>query len=199
MNQEYCIYGASGHSKVIIEIIEKRGDLIAGLYDDDPAKKFVFTYPVSNQKSILQLKNVHWIIGIGNNEIRKKISGDNFLEYGLAIHTSGNISNRMEIGEGTVIMAGVTVNSSSIIGKHVIINTNSSIDHDCVLDDFVHVSPNAALCGGVTVGEGTHIGAGAVIIPGTKIGKWATIGAGAVIIKDIPDYAKVVGNPGRIL
>ena len=32
-----------------------------------------------------------------------------------------------------------------------------------------------------------------------KIGEWCTIGAGAVIIKDIPDGATVVGNPGKII
>jgi acetyltransferase EpsM len=51
----------------------------------------------------------------------------------------------------------------------------------------------------VQVGEGTHIGIGACVVQGIKVGKWATIGAGAVIIKDVPDYAVVVGNPGRII
>ena len=43
------------------------------------------------------------------------------------------------------------------------------------------------------------IGIGAVIIQGIKIGKWAIIGAGAVIVNDIPDYAMVVGVPGKII
>ena len=43
------------------------------------------------------------------------------------------------------------------------------------------------------------IGIGAVIIQGIKIGKWAIIGAGAVIANDIPDYAMVVGVPGKII
>jgi len=47
--------------------------------------------------------------------------------------------------------------------------------------------------------EGPHVGAGAVVIPNIIIGKWVTIGAGAVIIKDIPDFAVVVGNPGRVI
>ena len=51
----------------------------------------------------------------------------------------------------------------------------------------------------VFVGEGTHIGINATVIQGIKIGKWATIGAGSVVIKDIPDYAVVVGNPGKII
>ena len=48
-------------------------------------------------------------------------------------------------------------------------------------------------------GEGTLIGAGATVTPGINIGSWALVGAGAVIIEDVPDYAVVVGNPGRII
>jgi acetyltransferase EpsM len=55
------------------------------------------------------------------------------------------------------------------------------------------------LAGGVIVGEGTHIGIGASVLPEINIGKWTTIGAGAVVIKDVPDGAVIVGNPGRII
>jgi len=199
MNKSYYIYGASGHSKVIIEIIEKAGGSIEGLYDDDPKKKLLFNYKVTNEKSILGLANANWIIGIGNNTIRKKIADNNLLNYSIAVDISANISRRIKIGNGTVIMAGVSINSSSIIGNHAIINTSASVDHDCVIANFVHISPNATLCGGVTLGEGTHIGAGAVIIPGITIGKWVKVGAGAVIIKDVPDFATVVGNPGKVI
>ncbi|MDQ2720952.1 MAG: acetyltransferase [Bacteroidota bacterium] len=199
MKTGYCIYGASGHSKVIIEILEKSDFRINCLYDDDPKKKLLFEYSVSNQRSILTLPNVSWIIGIGNNIARKKIAKNNLLDYGIAIDKSANISKRTIIGKGTVIMPGVTINTSTIIGNHVIVNTNASIDHDCILGDYSHISPNATLCGGVSVGEGTHIGAGATIIPGIKIGKWAKIGAGCVIIKDVPDYVTLVGNPGKVI
>lgn len=43
------------------------------------------------------------------------------------------------------------------------------------------------------------MGIGASIIQGITIGKWATIGAGTVIIQDVPDYAVVVGIPGKII
>ena len=55
------------------------------------------------------------------------------------------------------------------------------------------------MAGNVAVGEGTQIGIGAAVIQGVTIGKWATIGAGAVIIEDVPDFAVVVGNPGRVI
>lgn len=199
MKDKFCIYGASGHAKVIIEIIERLGFEIKGLYDDDPAKKILFEYLVSNEKSFLKLPDLNWVIGIGNNEIRKKVAESNLLNYKTVVDKSAIISKRAELGKGTVIMPGVTVNSSAIIGHHAIVNTNASIDHDCVLDDYVHISPNATLCGGVSIGEGTHIGAGAIIIQGIKIGKWAKIGAGAVIIKDVPDKVTFVGNPGKLI
>ena len=195
----YCIYGASGHSKVIIEIIEKAGNVVLALYDDDKQKNLLLNYKVSSEKSVFHLLDVQWIMAIGDNRIRKKIVENNSLNYGQAIDKSCLISKRTEIGKGTVIMPGATINSSTFIGNHAIINTNASIDHDCNVADFVHVSPNATLCGGIFVGEGTHIGAGSVLIPGIKIGKWVTIGAGCVIIKDVPDFATIVGNPGKII
>ena len=47
------------------------------------------------------------------------------------------------------------------------------------------------------VKRGATIGANAVIVCGNTIGKYAMIGAGAVITRDVPDFALVVGNPGR--
>jgi acetyltransferase-like isoleucine patch superfamily enzyme len=55
------------------------------------------------------------------------------------------------------------------------------------------------LAGNVTVGEGSHVGIGASVIQGVVIGKWTVIGAGAVVLNDVPDYAVVVGNPGKII
>ena len=199
MDNSYYLYGASGHAKVIIEIIEKAGGKVLGLYDDDPLKVDLLNYNISNDKSIFSKRNIKWIISIGDNLIRKKVAENNYLFYETAVDIDVILSSRIQIGAGSVIMPGATINSSTRIGQHSIINTNASIDHDCEISDFVHVSPNATLCGGVSIGEGTHIGAGVVVIPGIKIGQWAKIGAGSIIIKDVPDFATVVGNPGRII
>jgi acetyltransferase EpsM len=96
-------------------------------------------------------------------------------------------------------MAGAILNPNVKVGKHCIVNSGAVIEHDCILDNFVHLSPNAALAGNVSIGEGAHIGIGSSIIQGVKIGKWATIGAGTVVLNDVPDYAVIVGNPGKII
>jgi sugar O-acyltransferase (sialic acid O-acetyltransferase NeuD family) len=98
-----------------------------------------------------------------------------------------------------MILHGVIIQAQSVIGDHVIINTGARVDHDCLVSSYVHLAPGVILCGNVTVGEGAFIGAGATVIPGKKIGAWSTVGAGAVVTKDVPDYAVVVGTPGRII
>ncbi len=193
------LYGASGHAKVIIEILEKGGKEVFGVFDDDESIKSLFHYSVNPYPGTFDPIKDQMIISIGNNSIRKKISLDLEINYGIAIHPFSSLSERCTLGAGSVVMAGAVVNSDAFIGKHCIINTNASVDHDCKLADYVHVSPNVALCGNVEVGEGTHVGAGTVVIPGVKIGKWCNIGAGSVIIKNVPDNSTVVGNPGRII
>jgi len=189
------LYGAGGHAKVIIEILQSTGVPVEGLFDENPDIKQIWQYPVMKYAPALVSPEI--IISIGKNLIRKKIAEQLPGRFGIAQHQRANISPTAMIAEGTVVMAGATINADALIGRHCIINTNASVDHECVLEDFVHISPNAALCGNVRVGEGTHIGAGAVVIPGVVIGKWAVIGAGAVVTKDIPDLSLAVGNPAR--
>lgn len=194
------LYGASGHARVIAEIILATGTGDIEFWDN-AVKPDIWGYKVLKPADHDGAANRELIISIGNNRVRRniadKLSG-NFV-FANAIHPSAIVSQHAVVAAGTVIMANVSVNCDTRIGEHVILNTNCSVDHDCIIDDFVHVSPNAALAGNVEVGEGTHIGIGACVIQGIKIGKWATIGAGAVIITDVPDCAVVVGNPGRII
>jgi acetyltransferase EpsM len=191
------LYGASGHAKVIIEVLEQLGIKPTGLFDDNEAITDMLGYKVTSYKLYTPKHSDRIIISIGNNAIRYRLVQELVASYTTAIHPFSSISKRCSIQDGTVIMSGVSINSSVEIGSHCIINTNASIDHDCRIGNFVHISPNAVLCGEVKIGEGTHIGAGATLIPGIKVGAWSTIGAGAVVIKDVPDNVKVVGNPCR--
>lgn len=192
------VYGASGHGKVIIEILESIGTPHIEVWDD-AEKPAIWEYPVL--KPFTSGSKDAVVISIGVNATRKRVAErlSNNVEFGKAIHATARLSKRASVGEGTVVMAGVTVNADTQIGKHCIINTSASIDHDCVIGDYAHISPNATLSGDVQVGAGTHVGAGAAVIQGIKIGKWCTIGAGAVVINDIPDYATAVGCPARVI
>jgi len=190
------LYGASGHGKVIISIIKSMGLKISKIYDDR-APFELLGHPVEKFDGN---QNENFIISIGNNKIRKKLSNQLIhVNFTKIIHPKTIIDQSVIIDEGSVVMPGAIINVDSKIGKHCIINTSASIDHECIIANFAHISPNATLCGNVSIGEGTQVGAGATIIPNIKIGKWCVIGAGSVVIKDIPDYTIVVGNPARII
>lgn len=194
-----CLFGASGHGKVIKESVESANNQVVAFFDDNPKSKDLLGVSVLKTEMIKNFLSQKFIVSIGDNKIRKRICEKIKVNYGQAVHSSVIKSNLSSIEEGTVIMAGVIINTDTKIGKHCIINTNSVIEHDCVIQDYVHISPNATIAGNTFIGEGTHIGAGAIIIPNLKIGKWVTVGAGTVVLKNIPDYAVVVGNPGKII
>lgn len=189
------LYGASGHAKVIMEILKANGVEIEGLVDDNPDIIELLGYPVYHQRTDLS----PMIVSIGNNAIRKHIVEKLSVEFGQAIHPTAIVSYTAIIGEGTVVMQGAIVQACTRIGKHCIINTGASVDHECIVEDFVHISPHATLCGNVHVGEGSWIAAGTVVLPGVKIGKWSVIGAGSVVSKDIPDGVLAVGNRCKVI
>lgn len=190
------LFGASGHSKVIMDIILAQGDKVNCLYDDNPHYYKIHNIPVYKADDTYVQGPL--IISIGSNRVRKTISERYPLEYVKAVHPQSIISPSAIIGLGTVVMQNALIQADSRVGNHCIINSGASIDHECVIEDFVHVSPHATLCGNVHIGEGTWIGAGSTIIPGIKIGRWCTIGAGSVVIRDIPDGVTAYGNPCRI-
>ncbi len=193
------LIGASGHAKVILDILLQGNLEVSGFYDDNLSiQEFKGLKSRGSVSQITPSQDLH-IISIGVNSIRAKIANRLSVSYTMAIHSSAVLSPSTNIGEGSVVMAGAVVNADSVIGKHCILNTQCSIDHDCIIEDFVHISPNACITGGVYIGEGAHIGAGAVIIPGVKIGSWSTIGAGAVVIRDVEPNTVVVGNPAKPL
>lgn len=71
-----------------------------------------------------------------------------------------------------------------------------------IYPDVIETSPPLTFDGYgemTRIGHDVWIGARAIILPGVTIGYGAVIGAGAVVAKDVPAYAVVVGNPGRVV
>lgn len=190
------LYGASGHAKVIMDIVRASGGKVEALVDDNPDVKDLQGHPVLHEYKGLS----PFIVSIGDNAIRKnvveKLADAKFVK---AIYPSTIVSPSAIIEEGTVVMQGAIIQADARIGKHSIINTGASIDHECIIGDYAHIAPHCTLCGNVQVGEGSWIGAGTVIIPGVKIGRWCVIGAGSVVTKDVPDRVLAMGNRCKII
>jgi sugar O-acyltransferase (sialic acid O-acetyltransferase NeuD family) len=209
MSKRIFIYGASGHAKVVIDSARRQGYRVEAAFDDDPALHglSVLGCPVIGGKERL----ADWcrghqvtagIVAIGNNRMRLAVA-ERVEQSGLrlvtVIHPAAMVAGGVEVGAGSVLMAGVVVNPEARIGRNVIINTAASVDHDCIVVDAAHIGPGCHLCGNVYVGAGTLLGVGSVVIPGVRIGADVLVGAGATVIRDVPDGARVAGNPARAM
>src|SRR5436190_20510347 len=118
------VYGASGHGKVIIEILEDIHEPHIEIWDDADCPP-VWEYPVKRPFSAGMQVDDKVIISIGFNATRKKVAerlGKTMI-FGKAVHSTAHISKRAVVGEGTVIMANATVNADTTIGRDCIINT----------------------------------------------------------------------------
>lgn len=205
------ILGTSGHAKVIIDIVEQEGRYrIAGLVDRFCRDgESILDYPVIGTDDDLPLLLKRYnisgaIVAIGDNFLRSAVAARvadacQGLRFVSTIHPRASIARGTAIGDGTVVMAGVSVNPSCIIGRHCILNTNASLDHDSCMSDFSSIAPGATTGGGCRIGEFSAVGIGAVMIHNITIGAHAIIGAGATVLKDIDPFSVAYGTPAKII
>jgi sugar O-acyltransferase (sialic acid O-acetyltransferase NeuD family) len=125
------------------------------------------------------------------------------LEHGavlpVVMHPAATVSTTARIGVGTILSAGVIIQSDTRIGRFCVLNTACTVDHDNIVGDGVSIAPGAHTAGRVTICDEAFVGLGAVIINGVTVGRGAMVGAGAVVVRDVPQGVTVVGNPARPL
>lgn len=206
MGENIFVFGAGGHAKVVLDVIEKQGIYrTVCLFDDEESLKGteLYGYRVAGGRKDLianaqSLAVRGCIIAIGDNRIRLEVAkwmASNHFDLITAIHSSSQLARGATVGPNTVVMAGTVINPDAKIGASVIINTAATVDHDCLICDGVHVAPGCHLCGNVTVGEGAFLGAGTIVTPGVRIGEYAVIGAGSVVVTDVPAHVVAKGVP----
>jgi sugar O-acyltransferase (sialic acid O-acetyltransferase NeuD family) len=205
------MWGASGHAKVLRELIGTSRYRLVALFDNDQRRipPFADIRLHHGRDGFMSwragIAEEHaFLVAIGGSRGRDRLEIHEFLVgQGLrpaaAIHPSAVVAADARIGAGSQVLAHATICVEAALGRECIVNTASSVDHECVLGDGVHIGPGATLAGCVTVGDSSMIGAGAVVLPRIVIGRDAIVGAGAVVTRDLPDGAVAWGSPARII
>ena len=131
---------------------------------------------------------------------------------GTKIWHFSHVMPNSEIGEKCNLGQNVVVSPDVKLGNGCKVQNNVSIYTGVNCEDNVFLGPSMVFTNvmnprsGVNrkeeyrqtlLKEGTSIGANATIVCGITLGRFSFVGAGAVVIKDVPDYALVVGNPAR--
>lgn len=146
-------------------------------------------------------KEVWVVCAVGVAKTRRKIV-EKLRDYAnvrfaTLIDPSVMYSNRVTVGEGSVICAGSILTVDINVGEHVIINLDCTIGHDAVLQDYVTLYPSVNVSGMTEIGYACEVGTGTQIIQGKRIGDYSIVGAGAVVINDIPEKCTAVGSPAK--
>lgn len=118
-----------------------------------------------------------------------------------------------KIGQNCTISQNVFISSGAVLGNNIKVQNNVSIFDGVILEDEVFCGPSMVFTNvfnprsfisrrkefrKTLVKRGATLGANVTIICGNTIGQYAFIGAGSVVTKDVPDYALVYGNPGKV-
>ena len=200
MNKKVIIIGAGGHAKVIADIVRENGDTVVGFLDDSFAEKkeFYGSFVVGKTVDYEDYKNdCSFIIAIGSNGVRKKISGAIDCEWYTAIHPSAVVSASAKVGDGSCVMANAVINADAFVGEHSIVNTGSIIEHDCKIGSYTHIAPKSVVCGMTKIGELVWVGTGSTVINLVNVCDGVCIGAGGVVVKDITESGTYVGVPAK--
>jgi UDP-2-acetamido-3-amino-2,3-dideoxy-glucuronate N-acetyltransferase len=133
---------------------------------------------------------------------------------GTKIWHFSHVMKNSKIGKGCNIGQNVVISPDVVLGNNVKIQNNVSVYTGVICEDDVFLGPSMVFTNvsnprshiirrdeyqQTLVKKGASIGANSVIVCGNEIGRFSFIGAGAVVTKPVPDYALVVGNPGRIV
>ena len=132
---------------------------------------------------------------------------------GTKVWHFSHIMPNVKIGENCTIGQNVFIASGAVLGNNIKVQNNVSIYDGVVLEDEVFCGPSVVFTNvfnprsfisrrkefrKTLVKRGATLGANVTIVCGNTIGAYAFIGAGSVVTKDVPDYALVYGNPGKV-
>jgi len=140
------------------------------------------------------------------------VDEDVVIGRGTKIWHFSHIMKNAVIGEDCSFGQNVSIASGVKIGNNVNVQNNVSIYEGVTIEDDVFLGPSCVLTNitnprsqiirrglyeKTLFKRGATVGANATIVCGVTLGRYCLIGAGAVVIKDVPDYALIVGVPGR--
>lgn len=117
------------------------------------------------------------------------------------------IREKVEIGEGAVIMMGAVINIGAVIGEGTMIDMGAILGGRATVGKNCHIGAGTVLAGvvepasttPVIIEDGVMIGANAVVLEGVHVGRGAVVAAGAVVVEDVPDNTVVAGVPARVI
>src|SRR6266446_2223089 len=120
---------------------------------------------------------------------------------GARLGAGCKIGDHAFIESGVVLGNNVTVKNGVAIWDRVTVEDNVFLGPNCVftndMNPRAYIKKTGAGLTPTLIRANATVGANATIVCGVTIGRYAFIGAGTVVIRNVPDFALVVGNLAR--
>lgn len=208
--KDLIIIGASGFGREVAWLVERINAKeptwnMLGFLDDNEeiqGQQINGYFVLGKSEDVGNYPDAYFVCAVGASRIREKIINrvkeiNPNIKFGTVIDPTVEMSNIVDIGEGTIICAHTIITVNICIGNHVIINLDCTIGHDAILQDFVTLYPSVNVSGMTNIGYCSELGTGMQIIQGKAVGNYSIVGAGAVVVKDIPEKCTAVGSPAK--
>ena len=178
----------------MLRVLQQCQDALEGKAQIDPLPRLPTTLPYFSHKSAVIDEGV-------------EIGEDTSIWHFSHVLKGSRLGKNCKIGQNVVIGPRVS------IGDGVKVQNNVSVYEGVTLEDYVFCGPSMVFTNvynprseirrmhelkPTLVKRGATLGANSTILCGITVGQYAFVGAAAVVLKDVPDYALIVGNPGRV-
>lgn len=209
--RDLVIFGAGGHGRDVLQAVHAINSVnsawrcIGFVVDPGfPAPDKLHDLPVIvGVDALLAYRDLDVVVAVGDpigrQRIVERLRSFKNIGFPSLIHPRAWIGDRVDLGVGTVVLAGAMITTDVELGAHTHVNVSATISHDTRIGAFSTLSPGVNIAGRVTIGTRVEIGTGASIIPGVEVGDDCVIGSGAAVIDAIPAGVTAVGVPARVL
>jgi sugar O-acyltransferase (sialic acid O-acetyltransferase NeuD family) len=191
-----AIIGAGGFAR---EVMAQMGQELVCFVDDQYASDW---YVDDNILPLSKFDPTVYevVVAIGDPKIRSEIISrlPKETKYFTFKHPSAQIlGNDVNIGQGSIICAGVIITTNIVIGDHAHLNLQTTIGHDCRIGNYFTTAPGAKISGNCNIQDFVYIGTNASVKEKINICNSSTIGLNAGVVKHITESGTYIGTPAK--
>jgi sugar O-acyltransferase (sialic acid O-acetyltransferase NeuD family) len=203
------VVGAGGFGREIELWINQIPELnrdftVIGYIDDNPGalEGYPSLYKILGAIDTFDFKNDDYVvISIAEPTIKENVyhrlkSKVNLYTF---IANTAIVSDRNNIGEGSVICPNSIISTNVKLGKCVTINCGTQIGHDSFVGEFSSFMANVMIGGEAKIEERVYFGSQSALVPRKRICKDVKVSAGSIVIGNIKKQGVYFGNPAKIL